>query len=731
MSKQAPYHEFLASSQDRDHFSIDDLMPVLKTYMDEEGLALVHDAYLLAAQAHSGQTRLTGEAYIYHPVSVARVLGELRIDAHTVAAAVLHDVIEDTEIEKAALAERFGKTVAELVDGVSKLEKIQFESREEAAAASFRKMMLAMVSDVRVILIKLADRLHNMRTLNVMRPEKRRRIARETLEVYAPIAMRLGINSLRLELEDLGFRAMHPLRYRTLASYIQRTRKHRKEVMTSVEISFKAQMEEAGIEGNVVAREKHLYSVYRKMQRKRLRIADIMDLFALRVVVKSIDDCYRTLGIAHSIHKPLPDRFKDYIAIPKTNGYQALHTILFGPGGMPVEVQIRTEEMDKFAESGIAAHWIYKSDEAPQINAHHRAQRWLQDVLEMQQSAGDSIEFLENVKLDLFPDDVYVFTPKGRIMELPAGSTPIDFAYALHTDIGDRCTGAKVDRQMVPLSSKLASGQTVHILTSKGARPNPAWLNFVVTAKARAGIRHYLKNLASEDSITLGRRLLRQALKAYGVRLEDVPQKTWDIVVDEYDYHSVDELLGQIGFGNRVPSLVARRIAPSDRTGPSLPGVDPIEGTGLPAITKLDIKGTEGLVVSYAKCCRPIPGDHIVAVISTGRGLVVHRKKCRNLPDASKRPGAVLEVDWDDEVDALFPVGIRVSTINRRGTLARVATIITESGCDIEHVDFNERDGTTAGIIFEITVSGRKMLADLIRRLRRTEGVLKVARLRG
>lgn len=726
MPEQAPHHEFLKSSQDKSQFGIKQLCEELSQYMDSDGVELVYDAYLLAADAHSGQTRMTGEAYIYHPIAVARILGELQMDAHTVAAAVLHDVIEDTEIGKDYLTDRFGETVAELVDGVSKLEKINFESREEAAAASFRKMMLAMISDIRVMLIKLADRLHNMRTLNVMRPEKRRRIARETLEVYAPIAMRLGINSLRLELEDLGFYAMHPLRYNTLAAYVARTRKHRKEVMTSVEISFTAHMEEAGIKGRISAREKHLYSIYRKMQRKRLRITDIMDLFALRVIVPSIDDCYRMLGVAHSIYKPLPDRFKDYIAIPKTNGYQALHTILFGPGGIPIEVQIRTEEMDFFAESGIAAHWIYKSDEAPQVNAQNRAQRWLQDLLQMQQSAGDSIEFLENVKLDLFPDDVYIFTPKGKILELPGGSTPVDFAYALHTDVGDRCTGARVDRRMVPLSTKLQSGQTVEIITSKGARPNPAWLNFVVTAKARSGIRHYLKNLAEEDSVKLGKRLLSQALKVYDIKLEDVPERTWNVIVNEYDYTSLEQLLTEIGFGNRMPSLVARRIAPGEHSVES-----PAEGPGIPAVSKLDIKGTEGLVVSYAKCCRPIPGDHIVAVISTGRGLVVHRKKCRNLPDANKRPGAVLEVDWDVEVESLFPVAIRVYTVNRRGTLARVASEITETGCDIEHVNFDQRDGATASITFEITVSGRKMLADLLRRLKRTDGVVKVARLKG
>ena len=732
MSTQAPIHDFLNSSSDDAPFGVRELCNELSVYMDSDGVELVYNAYLLAADAHSGQTRMTGEAYIYHPLAVARIVGELQMDPHTVAAAVLHDVIEDTDIDKDHIAEHFGGTVAELVDGVSKLEKIQFESREEAAAASFRKMMLAMVSDIRVMLIKLADRLHNMRTLNVMRPEKRRRIARETLDVYAPIAMRLGINSLRLELEDLGFQAMHPLRYKTLQAYVERTRKHRKEVMTSVEVSFTANMQEAGVEGKISAREKHLYSVYRKMQRKRLRVTDIMDLFALRVTVDSIDDCYRMLGVAHRIYKPLPDRFKDYIAIPKSNGYQALHTILFGPSGIPIEVQIRTDEMDFFAEQGVAAHWVYKSDEAPQVNAQNRAQRWLQDLLQIQNSAGDSVDFLESVKLDLFPDDVYVFTPKGRILELPGGSTPVDFAYALHTGVGDTCTGAKVDRRMVPLSTKLESGQTVEILTAKSARPNPAWLNFVVTAKARTGIRHYLKNLKEVDSVKLGKRLLSQALTVYGMEVDDVPEKTWEIIVDEYDYTSVDQLMREIGFGNRVPSLVARRIAPSDRNiGGFGAAVAPAEGGGIPSITQLDIKGTEGLVVSYAKCCHPIPGDHIVAVITAGKGLVVHRKKCNNLPDASKRPGAILEVDWDEGISTLFPVPVRVDTTNRRGVLAKIATEITETGCDIEHIEFDERNGVSTMLVFDIAVSGRTMLAEALRRLRRTDAVIKVSRLKG
>lgn len=712
--------------KDDHNVDIKTLCSLLSQYMDSAQVEVVYDAYLLAADAHSGQYRMSGEAYIYHPLSVALILADIKMDSATIAAALLHDVIEDCDVTKEDLAKQFGETVGELVDGVSKLDKINFESKEEAAAASFRKMMLAMVSDIRVILIKLADRLHNMRTLNVMRPEKRRRIAKETLEVYAPIAMRLGINALRIELEDLGFQAMHPMRYRVLKSYVERTRKKRRELMTTVEIKLQAELDELGIQAKIQAREKHLYSLYKKMYRKKVGVKDIWDLFALRVILDSVDDCYRVLGVAHRVYKPLPNRFKDYIAIPKNNGYQGLHTLLFGPNGIPIEIQIRTEEMHRFAESGIAAHWIYKSEDSPHQNAKSRAQNWLQDLAHLQQHAGDPVEFLESVKMDLFSNDIFVFTPKGKILELPKSATVVDFAYALHTDIGNHCMGAKVNRNPVPLSTKLASGQKVEILTKEEAIPNPAWLNFVVSAKARSGIRHRLKQMTEMDSESLGTRLLSQALRAYEMNLNDVPEKTWDLIVDEYEYSDKAELMRQIGFGNRVPSLVARRIAPGI-SEPTPSG----DATTPRSVNQLDIKGTEGLVITYSKCCHPIPGDKIVALITAGKGLVVHRRNCTNIPELGKREYAFLDVSWDDNINTMLPVPIRIDCKDDRGLMAKISTAIADVGCNIEYIDFEDRDGHNTILTFYITVSGRKMLADVIKKLRKIENTIKIRRKKG
>lgn len=716
------YADFLNGHCHQDNGDLATLIKLAAAYMDAAQVEVVYNAFLIAYDAHSGQFRMSGEEYIYHPLSVAVILAELKMDMYTVAAAVLHDVIEDSAYGKADLARLFGDTIADLVDGVSKLEKINFESREEAAAASFRKMMLAMASDIRVILIKLADRLHNMRTLNVMRPEKRRRIAKETLEVYAPIALRLGINKVRVELEELGFAAMYPIRHQILQKHVIKTRKKRRELMTIVEIKLKAQLEALGIHAEIQSREKHLYSIYRKMERKNIGIKDVWDLFALRAVVDDIDLCYRVLGVAHQTFKPLPNRFKDYIAIPKKNGYQSLHTILFGPNSIPVEVQIRTVEMNRFAEIGIAAHWIYKTDDDHFIGARSRLENWLQDVLYLQQNTANSIEFLENVKEGLFPADTYVFTPKGRILELPKNATPVDFAYALHTDIGNHCVGARVNRKSVDLSCKLLSGQTVEILTDPLSPPNPAWLNFVVSPRARSGIRQYMKLLKEDDSERLGKRLIANALHAYDMEVSDVPESTWQAVVEEYGYADKYELCREVGFGNRMPALVARRIAPTEGTeeGDFFP----------PTLSRLDIKGTEGLSVSYAKCCFPIPGDKIVAVISTGRGLVVHRSSCPNLPPVGKRDYARIEVNWDTDNSTQFPVRVRIDTRNCRGVMAEIATIIADMGCDIEDVDFEERDNERSLITFIITVTGRKMLANVIKRLRASRSVLKVRRRR-
>lgn len=698
---------------------IDDLVKLLKQYLDENDIKLVQKAYEFGAEAHSGQTRQTGEPYIYHPVSVAIILADMHMDADTIIAAILHDVIEDTPTAKDELSDLFNKTIAALVDGVSKLDHIHFDNKEAAKAASFQKMMLAMVGDIRVILIKLADRLHNMRTLGIMRPDKQRRIARETLDIYVPIAVRLGINSLRIELQDLGLKALYPMRHRTLSESMRKSRGNRKEVMNKVEITFSAALEEQGIYGKVYAREKSIFSTYRKMLRKKQRFQDIKDLFAIRVVVDTVDQCYRTLGMVHNLFRPLPGSFKDYIAIPKANGYQALHTNLFGPHGLQIEVQIRTEEMDQFAESGIAAHWRYKTDAKASMDAQSRLREWLQSLLELQQHAGNSEEFLENVKIDLFPDEIYVFTPEGDIIELPKGSTPIDFAYAIHTDIGNSCMSVKIDNDMAPLSTQLNSGQTVRIITSPHAKPNANWLNWVITARSRTAIRHYLKQLTNKDAIQLGKRLLQQSLVDYKIQVDDIPENSLQVILDEYGYSEVEELYMAIGLGIRMPKLVARRIAPSSK-----------EDAALGTSTKMQIKGTEGLAVSYAKCCYPVPDDKIIGVASPGKGIVIHQHLCKNIKSALREADKWVDLEWDTLPEHSFSAAIRIVTNTERGVLAQVATTVAESGCNIENVTHERGDNEGSNMNFVISVQNRKHLANVMRRLRNRKNVHKVIRVR-
>jgi len=705
-------------------FLISDLCDILECYLDEEQIREVYRAYLFGAEAHEGQRRLSGEPYIYHPLAVARILAEMRMDYRSVVAAILHDVIEDTPIGKEQLAEEFGEEVAELVDGVSKLTHIEFQSKAEAQAENFRKMMLAMVKDIRVILIKLADRLHNMRTLGVMPPEKRRRIARETLEIYVPIAARLGINAMRLELQDLGFKAYHPMRYRVLEAQVRKACGHRKEIVQRVKTSIQERLRQEALEGRVVGREKHLYSIYKKMRSKHLSFSDVMDVFGVRIVVDKVDTCYRVLGAVHNLYKPVPGRFKDYIAIPKANGYQSLHTALRSPYGFPIEVQIRTEDMDKVAEAGIAAHWLYKSSEENGSIAQARVRQWLRDLLEMQKSAGDSLEFLENVKVDLFPDEVYVFTPKGDIMQLPRGATTVDFAYAVHTDVGNSCVAVKVDKRLVPLHTRLVNGQTVQVITAPGARPNPAWLNFVVTGKARANVRHHLKNLKRDESVRLGRRMLEQALVGLGVTPETIPSERFATLLHEYRLGSDEELLAEIGLGNRMASLVADALA---RAIEFERGTSGGEHSAYPLL----IKGTEGTVVSFARCCHPIPGDAIVGFMSAGRGLVIHTQGCKNVTEFRKHPEKWTDVEWADAVEGEFPVEIRIEVNNQRGVLATVAATIAEAEANIENISLEERDGIHAGIILVVAVRNRQHLARIIRRLRLIEQVVRIIRSKG
>ncbi len=697
------------------------LLRLLQEYLQPEQIEEIYRAYEFAALAHTGQHRQSGEPYIHHPLAVARILAGMRLDHQSIIAAILHDVIEDTPTAMQQLIDEFGEEVAELVDGVSKLEQVQFENRREAEAENFRKMMLAMVRDIRVILIKLADRLHNMRTLGALRPEKRRRIARETLEIYAPIANRLGMNSIRVELQDHGFAALYPNRYRVLSREMHRMRGNRREIVRKIESTIAERIRQEGMEAEVQGREKHLYSIYQKMLQKRLSFREVFDVYAFRIIVDSVDTCYRMLGIVHSLYKPVPGHFKDYIAIPKANGYQSLHTVLFSPYGVPIEIQIRTVDMHKVAESGVASHWLYKSGD-DSSGAQHHAREWLHRLLELQQNTGSSIEFLENVKVDLFPDEVYVFTPKGEIMVLPRGATAVDFAYAVHTDVGNSCVAAKIEHHLMPLNTRLLNGQTIEIITAPGALPNPAWLDYVVTGKARSTIRSYLKGLHRDEAVALGRRLLDKNLIHYSLSCDDLPELGLQQLLKELGLESLEQLLEEIGLGKRMAPIVVRslveRLPESERQG------DASASSAAP----LAIRGTEGMVVSYANCCHPIPGDTILGFISAGRGIVIHTHNCNNLNEFKKNPDKWIDVRWADGVEGEFPVELRVDVANRRGVLATVAAAISELEANIENVDMEERDGRHSALLFTISVRNRDHLAAIMRRIRGIESVVRIVR---
>lgn len=704
-------------------FLISDLCVILESYLEKKEVETIYQAYLFGAEAHEGQTRKSGEPFIYHPIAVARILAEMRMDCKTLVAAILHDVIEDTETGKETIAQAFGDEVADIVDGLTKLEHLNFNTKAEAKAESFRKLVLAMVQDIRVILIKLADRLHNMRTLGVMTAKKSRRIASETLEIYAPIANRLGMNNIRHELEDLGFQAYNPMRYRILKESVEKVRGNRNEIVKKIQQAIQNRLDEEHINSKVLGREKHIYSVYRKMRKKHLPFSEVFDVYAFRIIVENVDQCYRVLGMVHNLYKPVPGKFKDYVALPKNNGYQSLHSVVYSPYGVPIEIQIRTDEMHKVAEQGIAAHWAYKSDENDgEVLSQTRAREWLKNLLDIQKNAGDSIEFLENVKIDLFPDEVYVFTPKGKIMQLPRNSTAVDFAYAVHTDVGNTCVGVKIDSQLMPLNTLLGNGQTIEIITAKGGRPNPSWLNFVFTVKARSSIRNTLKNLKKEEAIKLGRRLLNKCLNRAGTSLEKIPQERIDELLEEYKLSDFDELLYKIGLGNRIPQLVARSMLPKEVIDSST--ACKTDNAGRP----LAIKGTEGAVVSYARCCHPLPGDDIIAYMSSGRGIVIHTKDCPNSGEYSKRREKWVDLEWSNDVSGEFSVGLRILAEHKRGVLATVASIISELEANIEHVETMERESNYTFLDFVLTVRDRKHLADIIRHLRRIEMVVKIQR---
>jgi guanosine-3',5'-bis(diphosphate) 3'-pyrophosphohydrolase len=688
----------------------------LGEYLSAAELEAVDSAYDYSAHFHAGQHRLTGDPYITHPVAVADVLTEFRLDAATIQAALLHDVVEDTESTLDAIRERFGEDVALLVDGVSKLDRLHFDSAEEAQAESFRKMLLAMARDLRVILVKLADRTHNMRTIGALPLAKRRRIAKETLEIYAPIANRLGMYSLKVELEDLGFKAYAPFRYRVLERTLRKALGGQKQLLRKIENRLKAALAEAGIEARVLGREKHIYSIYLKMQRKHAHLSDIVDVYGLRVIVKDIETCYRVLGLAHKLYKPMPGRFKDYIAIPRVNGYQSLHTTLFGPKAVPLEVQIRTEEMDKVAESGIAANWLYKAVEKHTNSSEERARKWLADLMELQGSA-NSEEFLETVKIDLFPDKVYVFTPKGDILRLPRGATAVDFAYAVHTDVGNRCVAAKIDRRLVPLKTPLSNGETVEIITARGARPNPNWVNFVATAKARNAIRGFLKNLRRDEARDLGRLLLSQALRPHSLSLRRIAKARMKELLEELGLEDVNELYEELGLGRRLAPVIAGMLAQGS------------EADARPVTSQkpLEVAGTEGLVVTYARCCWPIPGDEIVGFMTSGRGIVIHRTNCRNLAEYSREPSKWIPVSWKSRVKGEFLSEIQVRTMDRVGLLAELAGRISSTRTNIDHVRVDS-DGDSSLLAFRLKVRDRKQLAQVMRSIRGTPGVVRVTR---
>jgi guanosine-3',5'-bis(diphosphate) 3'-pyrophosphohydrolase len=688
-------------------------------YLPPEQIERVRKAYLIGAHAHAGQTRKSGEPYITHPVAVAGILADLGMDVETIVAAILHDTLEDTPLSRSELETGFGTTVAELVDGVTKLDKVRFLSQQEAAAESFRKMLLAMARDLRVILIKLADRLHNMRTLGAMAPESRRRIARETLDIYAPIAQRLGMNKFKSELQELGFRMLFPLRYRVIAARIRSLLGNRRESMSKIEAALSARLHAERIAHRIISRIKSPYSIYTKMRAEHKSFTQVMDVYGFRVVVSSTMQCYHALGAVHALYKPLEARFRDFIAIPKANGYQSLHTVLFGAFGAPIEIQIRTEEMDQVAERGVAAHWVYKTTD-PTNAAQSRAREWVAGLVDAQTRSVSSLEFIENVKVDLFPDDVYLFTPKGQIFALPRNATALDFAYFVHTDVGNHAVAARVDKKLVPLRTRLSSGETVEIITAPSAQPHPQWLEWVVSGRARIAIRNHLKHLQHEDAVQFGHRMLDRALEMRGVPLEAIPAQALDRYLAEAKYKRLEELLADIALGNRMPDQVAAKLVQAR-------GVS--AGEQAPRSTeKILINGGERGVLSFGNCCHPVPGDDIVGYLSAGKGIVVHRLDCPNVVEYRKTPERMIAIDWDHEVSGDYRVQLRIVVDNKPGVLATVAASIAEGDSNIENVEYQERDQQTSTLLFTIEVRNRKHLADVMRRVRRAAVVHGVYR---
>lgn len=698
-------------------------------YLTDTQIEQIHQAYLTALEAHRGQSRQTGEPYITHPLSVACILADMKMDHHTIMAALLHDVIEDTKIEKNELEKNFGIEVANLVDGVSKLTQIEVVSRAQAQAENFRKMVLAMARDIRVILVKLADRLHNMRTLGTLSAEKRHRVSKETLEIFAPIAKRLGMRDFSVELEELSFSALYPHRYKVLKEAVERARGNRKKILSLINKTLEEGFSKKQLPPcTIIGREKHLYSIYRKMRAKKIPFNEIMDVYAFRIIVDDTDACYRMLGFVHGVFKPVPGRFKDYIAIPKANGYQSLHTALFGPYGLPIEMQIRTTEMDRTASSGIAAHWLYKSDDNEFEKPHLHAQKWVKNLLELQKNAGSSLEFIESVKVDLFPDEVYTFTPKGDIKELPAGATGVDFAYAVHTDVGNSCMAIKINRQLAPLSARLSNGDTIEVVTSSQARPNPGWLDFVITSKARSAIRHFLKSQKESASINLGKKLLQKALSDQNLSLKKISDNVLLYLLKETHFKSLEGLMADIGIGNRSAAVVVQRLQ-------TLMQDDVVVASGVAADITLTeehaplmIEGTEGLLLDFAACCHPIPGDPIVGLLKAGTGIVVHVETCKRVVKFLHQPTQCVPLRWSQQVTGDFRVIVGVVVQNQRGVLAVMALAISDADGNIDDIRVDDREGLYYKVTFKLLVKHRSHLAAVLKNLRQLPQVVKIVR---
>lgn len=696
------------------------LRDLLNSYLDPEKVAIVLHAFDVGALAHEGQKRLTGEPYILHPVAVAHILAGMRMDHESITAAILHDTLEDTPLSKGEIEEQFGKEIAQLVDGVTKLDKMKFRTRGEADAESFRKLMLAMSRDLRVIFIKLADRVHNMRTLDQMSYASRRRIARETLDIYAPIADRLGMNNIKSELEDLGFKNLYPWRYKTINQHLDQMTGNRKEIVENINNALKKRMNDAGVPCRISGRQKTPYSIYRKMQAKDLPFSDVTDFYAFRIITQTEPQCYIALGAVHNLYPPKPGRFKDFIALPKANGYQSLHTVLNSPYGLPVEIQIRTEEMDLVAVKGAAAHWQYKtSPGGTEGSAQVRAREWLMQLIDVQRHVGDSMEFLENAKSDLFPNQIFVFTPKGKIIDLGRNATALDFAYAIHTDVGSHTETVLVDNEEVPLSTRLANGQTVKILTNPDVQPRPEWLEFVSSARARTAIRAYLKSLQHSDTVALGLRLLEQALNARGSSLDDVSQAQWDQFLKENHLAQQEDVFRDLGLGTTLANVVAAKLVPESHLLNQADGED----------EALTIAGSEGSAVSFGACCLPVPGDRIMAYVSADKGLVVHRVSCANTKEFRKHPDRCVDMAWAPITVGTFRVALKALVHNVPGVLASISMSFAEADSNIERITMAETNPETATMLFNVSVEDRDHMARVLRRLRRNSKVIRVIRL--